>query len=184
MIEAHILEVVVAVGDVVPNNEPLRIQWSSKASEVEDEATGEDLHLDVETTRTSNATTVKNLDTMPRIAGTELKILPILSKQQMTWVITHFFFLLMMIQVFRMMFGTLTRVLATTCAEKKNFSWNSQKELMKVWAWEILQNFPLKAKVRSKLPKKNGKPEYIFNVYYIPNMKLIFSASVKYSKRI
>ena len=85
MIVAHIVEVVVVAeaGDVVPNNEPLKIKWSSKASEVEDEAIGEDLHLGEEPIRTSNATTVKNLDTMPRIAGTELKILPILSKQQM-----------------------------------------------------------------------------------------------------
>ena len=64
----------------VPNNEPLKIKWSYKALEVDDEAIGENLHLDVETTRTSNATTVKNLDTMPRIAGTELKILPISPK--------------------------------------------------------------------------------------------------------
>ena len=61
MIETHIVEVVVVaeVGDVVPNNEPLKIKWSSKASEVEDETTEEDLHLDVKITRTSNATTVK-----------------------------------------------------------------------------------------------------------------------------
>ena len=54
MIEAHIVEVVVVVevGDVVPNNEPLKIKCSSKASEVEDEAIGKDLHRDVETTRT------------------------------------------------------------------------------------------------------------------------------------
>ena len=122
----------VEVGDVVSNNESLKIKWSFKASEIEDKAIGEDLHLDVETTRTSNATTVKNLDTMPRIAGTELKILPISLKQQMIWVITLLFFLLMMIEVFRMMFGTLTRVLATTCAGRKNFLWNSQKEFMKV----------------------------------------------------
>ena len=69
------------VGDVILNNEPLKIKWISKASEVEDEAIGEDLHLDVEIIRTSNATTVKNLNTMPRIAGTELKILPISLKQ-------------------------------------------------------------------------------------------------------
>ena len=50
-----------------PNNEPLKIKWSSKASEVEDEATKEYLHLDVETIRTFYATTVKNLDTMPRL---------------------------------------------------------------------------------------------------------------------
>ena len=37
-------------GDVVPNNEPLKIKWSSKASEVENEAIGEDLHVDVKTT--------------------------------------------------------------------------------------------------------------------------------------
>ena len=111
--------VVVEVGDMVPNSEPLKIKWRSKASEVEDEATGEDLHLDVETIRTSNATTVKNLDTMPRIAGTGLKVLPIPSKQQMMWVITLLFFLLMMIQVFIMMFGTLIRVLTTTCAGRK-----------------------------------------------------------------
>ena len=73
MIEAHIIEVVVVVevGDMVPNNEPLKIKWSSKAAEVEDEAIGKDLHLDVETTRMSNVTTVKNLDTMPQIAGTD-----------------------------------------------------------------------------------------------------------------
>ena len=60
MIEGHIIEVVVVVevGDVVPNNEPLKIKWSSKASEIEDEAIREDLHLNVKTTRTSNATTV------------------------------------------------------------------------------------------------------------------------------
>ena len=57
--------------DVVPNNEPLKIKWRFKASKVEDEAIGEDLYLDVETTRTSNATTVRNLDTMPRITGTD-----------------------------------------------------------------------------------------------------------------
>ena len=73
MIEAHIVEVVVEVGDVIPNNEPLKIKWRSKASEVEDEAIGEDLYLDVKTTRTSNATTVKNLNTMPQIASIELK---------------------------------------------------------------------------------------------------------------
>ena len=124
MIEAHIVEVmvVIEVGAVVPNNKPLKIKWSSKASEVKDEAIGEDLHLDVETTRTSNATTVKSLDTMPRIAGTELKILPISLKQQMMWVVTLLFFLLMMIQVFRIIFGTLTRVLATTCTGRKNLS--------------------------------------------------------------
>ena len=61
MIEARIVEVmvVVEVGDVVPNNEPLKIKWRSKASEVEDEAIEEDSHPDVETTRTSNVTTVK-----------------------------------------------------------------------------------------------------------------------------
>ena len=107
---------------VVPNNEQLKIKWSSKASEVEDETIEKDLHLDVETTRMSNTTTVKNLNTMLRIASTELKILLISPKQQMMWVITLFFFLLMMIQVFRMMFGTLTRVLATTCAGRNNFS--------------------------------------------------------------
>ena len=124
MIEAHILEVVVVVevGGVVPNNEPLKIKWSSRASEVEDEAIGEDLHLNVKIIRTSNATTVKNLDTMPRITGIELKIFPISPKQQMMWVITLLFFLLMMNQVFKMIFGTLTRVLATTCAGRKNFS--------------------------------------------------------------
>ena len=43
MIEAHIVEVmvVVEVRDVVPKNEPLKIKWSSKASEVEDEVIGE-----------------------------------------------------------------------------------------------------------------------------------------------
>ena len=40
MIETHILVVVVEIGDVVPNNEPLKIKWRSKASEVEDEAIG------------------------------------------------------------------------------------------------------------------------------------------------
>ena len=57
MIGAHIVEVVVVVevGDVVPNNEPLKIKWSFKASEVEDGAIGKDLYLDVKTTRTSNA---------------------------------------------------------------------------------------------------------------------------------
>ena len=76
MIEAYIVEVVVVVevGDMVLDNEPLKIKWRYKASEVEDEAIRKDLHLDVETIRTSNATTVKNLDTMPRIAGTELKL--------------------------------------------------------------------------------------------------------------
>jgi len=134
MIEAYISEVVIVieVGDVVPNNEPLKIKWSSKASEVEDEVIGEDLYLDMKTIRTSNATTVKNLDTVPWIAGTRLKILPISSKQQMMWVITLHFFLLMMIQVFRMVFGTLTRVLVITCVGRKNFSWNPQKEFMEV----------------------------------------------------
>ena len=110
MIEAHIVEIVVMVevGDVIPNNEPLKIKWSSKASEVEDEVIGEDLYLDMKTIRTSNATTVKKLDTMPRIASTELKILPISLKQQIMWVVTLLFFLFMMIQVIRMMFGTLT----------------------------------------------------------------------------
>ena len=84
MIEAHIVDVVVVVevGDVVPINEPLKIKWSSKTSEVEGEAIGEDLHLDVKITRSSNATTVKNLDIIPQIAGTELKILSISPKQQ------------------------------------------------------------------------------------------------------
>ena len=86
MIDAHIVEVVlvVEVRDVVPNNEPLKIKWRFKASKVEDEAIGKDLHLDVKITRTSNATTVKNLDTMPRIAGTELKILISLKQQMMS----------------------------------------------------------------------------------------------------
>ena len=55
MIEAHIVEVVVMVevGDVVPNNESLKIKWSSKALEVKDEAIGEDLHLGGEPIRTS-----------------------------------------------------------------------------------------------------------------------------------
>ena len=134
MIEAHIVEVMVAVevGGVVPNNELIKIKWRFQASEVEDETIGEDLYLNVETIRMSNTTTVKNLDTMSQIAGIKLKILPISPKQQMMWVITLFFFLLMIIQVFRMIFGTLTRVLATTCAGRKNFSWNSQKEFMEV----------------------------------------------------
>ena len=34
-----------------------------------------------------------------------------------------------------------------------------------------------------KIYQKDGKPEYIFDVYYIPNMKSIFSASVNYSKK-
>ena len=167
MIETYIVKimVMVEVGDIVPNNESLKIKWKSKASEIEDEAIGEDSHLDVETTRTSIATTVKNLDTMPQIAGTELKILPIASKQQLMWIITLLFFLLLMIQVFRMMFGTLTPVLATTCAGRKNFSWNSQKEFMKVWAREILQNSPLKANGRSKSFKKMVSPS-IFSVSY------------------
>ena len=112
----------VEAGDIVPNNEPLKIRWSSKALEVEDEAIREDSHLDVEIKRTSNTTTVKNLDTMLRIAGTELNILPISLKQQKMWVITLLFVLLMMIQVFRMMFGILTWVLATTCVRRDNFS--------------------------------------------------------------
>ena len=43
MIEAHIVGAVVVeeIGDVVPNNEPFKIKWNSKASEVEDEAIGE-----------------------------------------------------------------------------------------------------------------------------------------------
>ena len=114
MIEAHIVEVVVMV-DAGTWSEPLKIKWSSIASEIDDKTIEKDLHLDVKTTRTSNTTTVKNLNTMPQIAGTELKILPISPKQQMMWVITLLFFFLMMIQVFRMMFGTLTRVLATIC---------------------------------------------------------------------
>ena len=95
MIEAHIVEVVVMVqaGDVVPNNEPFKIKQSSKASEVKNEAIGEDLHLDMKITRTSSATTVKNLDTMLQITGTELKILPIQPKQQLgnnsTLLLTH-----------------------------------------------------------------------------------------------
>ena len=134
MIETHIVEIVVMVevGNMIPNNEPLKIMWRSKASEVEDEAIREDSHLDVKIIRTFNATTVKNLDTMLRIAGIELKFLSISHKQQMMWVITLLFFLLMMIQVFKMMFGTLTRVLAITCARRKKFSWNSQKEFMEV----------------------------------------------------
>ena len=36
---------------MVPNNEPLKIKWSFKASEVEDEAIGEDLYLDVENSK-------------------------------------------------------------------------------------------------------------------------------------
>jgi len=185
MIETYIVKimVVVEVWDIVPNNESLKIKWKSKASEVEDEAIGEDSHLDVETTRTSIATTVKNLDTMPQIAGTELKILPIASKQQLMWIITLLFFLLLMIQVFRMMFGTLTPVLATTCAGRKNFSWNSQKEFMKVWAREILQNSPLKANGRSKSFKKMVSPS-IFSIFIIClTWIVIFSVSVNYSKK-
>ena len=79
MIETNIVEVVVTVevGDMFPNNDPLKIKWRSKALEVENKAIREDSHLNVKTTRTFNATTVINLNTMPRIAGTELKILPI-----------------------------------------------------------------------------------------------------------
>ena len=49
MIKAHKVEVVVVVevGDMVPNNEPLKIKWRPKASEDKDETIGEDLHLGV-----------------------------------------------------------------------------------------------------------------------------------------
>ena len=57
---------------MVPNKEPLKIKWRSKVSKVEVEAI-----RDVETTRMSNAIIIINLDTIPRIACTELKILPI-----------------------------------------------------------------------------------------------------------
>jgi len=79
MIETNIVEVVVTVevGDMFPNNDPLKIKWRSKALEVENKAIREDSHLDEKTTRTFNTTTIINLNTMPRIAGTELKILPI-----------------------------------------------------------------------------------------------------------
>jgi len=79
MIETNIVEVVVTVevGDMFSNNDPLKIKWRSKALEVENKAIREDSHLVVKTTRTFNTTTIINLNTMPRIAGTELKILPI-----------------------------------------------------------------------------------------------------------
>ena len=81
MIEAHIVEVMIKVGDMVLNNEPLKIKWRSKVSEVKDKVIGKESYLDMKIIRMSNATTVKNLDIMPRIAGTGLKILPISSKQ-------------------------------------------------------------------------------------------------------
>ena len=75
----------------------------------------------------------------------------------------------MMIQVFRMMFDTLTRVLATTCAGRKNYSWNSQKEFMEVSLGDSSKP-PVEGKGKIKIYQKDGKPEYIFDVYYIPNM--------------
>ena len=52
MTETHIVKVMVMVkaGEVVPNNEPLKIKRKSKASEVEEEAIKEDSHLGVKTT--------------------------------------------------------------------------------------------------------------------------------------
>ena len=40
-----VVMVVAEAGDVVPNNEPLKIKWRPKALEVEDETIGEDSHL-------------------------------------------------------------------------------------------------------------------------------------------
>jgi len=66
-----------------PNNEPLKIKWRSKASEVEDETIGKDSHLGVETIRNIQCYNCENLNTVSQIVGTELKILLISPKQQM-----------------------------------------------------------------------------------------------------
>ena len=106
-------------GDVVPNNESLKIKWRFKASEDEDETIREDSHLCVKTIRMFSAITVTSLGTMIQIVGTKLKSKPIYPKQQTMWVTILLFFLFIMIQVFRMILDTLTRVLATTCARRK-----------------------------------------------------------------
>lgn len=61
----------VEAGGVLPNNETLKIKWRPKASEVEDEAIEGDSHLGMGITRMFSGTTVINLGTMPRIAGTK-----------------------------------------------------------------------------------------------------------------
>jgi hypothetical protein len=76
--------VVVEAGGVVFLNNHVKISRRLKASEVgDDEATEEkeDLHMDVETLRISNATTTRSLDTMPRIVGTKMMNKTMLQKQ-------------------------------------------------------------------------------------------------------
>jgi hypothetical protein len=76
--------VVVEAGGVVFLNNHVKISRRLKASEVgDDEATEEkeDLHMDVETLRISNATTARSLDTMPRIVGTKMMNKTMLQKQ-------------------------------------------------------------------------------------------------------
>ena len=66
---------------------------------------------------------------------------------------------------------------------RKNFLLNSQEEFIEVWAWEILQNFPLKAKGRSESIKKmvNLSIFLLFIIFLI--WIVIFSVSVNYSKK-
>ena len=63
MIKAHKVEVMALVeaGDMIPNNEPLKIKWRPNASDDEDETMGEDPHRGVEITRMFSVITVISL---------------------------------------------------------------------------------------------------------------------------
>ena len=87
----------------------------------------------------------------------------------------------MMIQVFRMMFGTLTRVLATTCVERKKPFMKLAEGVHESVSLGDSSKLPIEGKRKIKIYQKDGKPEYILDVYYIPT--IIFSALVNYSKK-
>lgn len=115
------MAVVEARGVKLTNN-PTKGSRIIKAPEVEDEdATEEeeDSHMDVETPRTSNASTATSLDTMPRIVGTKTMNKPMLQKQQMILVMILSYFSLMMIQVHNMRHSISILAQAITCVGRK-----------------------------------------------------------------